>query len=101
MPSCLVVDSSILIFFDRKGKLENFLHQKKKESYKVIIPKAIAQEVVDEPKELAQKIRETSPELSNRILDSAARINTAIDQGLIHVEMVNYRKYSKVMDNVR
>lgn len=101
MPSCLVVDSSILIFFDRKGKLEDFLHQKKKESYKVIIPKAIAQEVVDEPKELAQKIRETSPELSNRILDSAARINTAIDQGLIHVEMVNYRKYSKVMDNVR
>ncbi|MFA5573106.1 MAG: hypothetical protein WDA42_08355 [Candidatus Bathyarchaeia archaeon] len=101
MPSCLVVDSSILIFFDRKGKLEDFLHQKKKESYKVIIPKAIAQEVVDEPKELAEKIRETSPELSNRILDSAARINTAIDQGLIHVEMVNYRKYSKVMDNVR
>lgn len=101
MPSCLVVDSSILIFFDRKGKLEDFLHQKKKESYKVIIPKAIAQEVVDEPKELAGKIRETSPELSNRILDSAARINTAIDQGLIQVEIVNYRKYSKVMDNAR
>jgi hypothetical protein len=101
MPSCLVVDSSVLIFFDRKGKLEDFLRQKKKENYKVIIPKAIAQEVVDEPKEFAEKIRKTSPELANRILDSATRINTAIEQGLIQVDIVNYRKYSKVMDNVR
>jgi hypothetical protein len=77
------------------------LGQKKKENYKVIIPKAIAQEVIDEPIEFAEKIRKTSPELANRILDSAARINTAIEQGLIQVEIVNYRKYSKVMDNVR
>jgi len=101
MPSYLAVDSSILIFYDRKGKLEDFLRQKKKENYKVIIPKAIAQEVVDEPKEFAEEIRETAPELASRILDSAARINTAIAQGLIRVEIVNYRKYSKVMDNVR
>jgi hypothetical protein len=101
MPNYLVVDSSILIFYDRKGKLENFLHAKKKQNYKVIIPKAIAQEVIDEPKGFAEKIRETSPELANRILDSVARINTAIEQGLIQVETVNYRKYSEVMDNVR
>ena len=55
MPSYLVVDSSILIFFDRKGKLEDFLRQKKKENYKVIIPKAIVQEVIDEPKGLQKK----------------------------------------------
>ena len=101
MPNYLVVDSSILIFYDRKGKLADFLRQKKKENYKVIIPKAIAQEVVDEPKEFAEKIRETAPESANRILDSVGRINTAIEQGLIQVETVNYRKYSKVMDNVR
>ena len=101
MPSCLVVDSSILIFFDRKGQLEDFLRQKKKENYKVIIPKAIAQEVVDEPKGFAEKIRETAPESAGKILDSVGRINTAIQQGLIQVETVNYRKYSKVMDNVR
>jgi hypothetical protein len=101
MPSYLAVDSSILIFYDRKGKLEDFLRQKKKENYKVIIPKAIAQEVVDEPKEFAEEIRETAPELASRIRDSAARINNAIAQGLIQVEIVNYRKYSKVMDNVR
>jgi hypothetical protein len=101
MPNYLVVDSSILIFYDRKGKLENFLQGKKKQNYKVIIPKAIAQEVIDEPKGFAEKIRETSPELANRILDSVARINTAIEQGLIQVETVNYRKYSEVMDNVR
>ena len=101
MPSCLVVDSSILIFLDRKGQLEDFLRQKKKENYKVVIPKAIAQEVVDEPKGFAEKIRETSPESATKILDSVGRINTAIQQGLIQVETVNYRKYSKVMDNVR
>jgi rRNA-processing protein FCF1 len=101
MPSYLAVDSSILIFYDRKGNLEDFLRQKKKENYKVIIPKAIAQEVVDEPKEFAEEIRETAPELASRILDSVARINNTIAQGLIQVEIVNYRKYSKVMDNVR
>ena len=101
MPSWLVVDSSILIFFDRKGQLEDFLRQKKKENYKVIIPKAIAREVIDEPKEFAEKIKETVPELANKISDSVVRISTAIEQGLIEVEVVNYRKYSKVMDNVR
>ena len=101
MPSYLVVDSSILIFFDRKGQLEDFLRQKKKENYKVIIPKAIAQEVVDEPKGFAEKIRETAPEVATKILDSVGRIDTAIQQGLIQVETVNYRKYSKAMDNVR
>ena len=101
MPSFLVIDSSILIFFDRKGQLEDFLRQKKKENYKVIIPKAIAQEVVDEPKGFAERIRETAPESASKILDSVGRINVAIQQGLIQVETVNYRKYSKVMDNVR
>jgi len=101
MPSCLVVDSSVLIYFDRKGKLEEFLLQKKKENYKVIVPKAIVQEVVDEPKAFAAKIRKTSPELAKRILDSATRINTFIEQGIIQVETVHYRRYSKVMDNVR
>ena len=89
MPSFLVVDSSILIFFDRKGKLEAFLRQKKKENYKVIIPKAIAQEVVDEPKEFAEKIRGTAPESASKILDSVGRISTAIEQGLMQVETVN------------
>jgi rRNA-processing protein FCF1 len=101
MPKYLVVDSSILIFYDRKGKLADFLRQKKKENYKVVIPKAIAQEVVDDPKSLAEKIRETSPELADKILDSVERISATIEQGLILVETVNYKKYSKVIDNVR
>ncbi|MGD0451931.1 MAG: hypothetical protein ABSA79_12875 [Candidatus Bathyarchaeia archaeon] len=75
--------------------------KKKKENYKVVIPKAIAQEVVDEPKGFAEEIRETAPESASKILDSVERINAAIEQGLIQVETVNYRKYSKVMDNVR
>lgn len=95
------MDSSILIFYDRKGKLVDFLVQKKKENYNVIIPKAIAQEVVDEPKGFAEKIRETAPESASKILESVGRINAAIEQGPIQVKAVNYRKYSKVMDNVR
>jgi hypothetical protein len=101
MHSYLAVDSSIIIFYDRKRKLDDFLKQKKKENYKVVIPKAIAQEIVDEPKGVAEKIRETAPESANRIVDSVERISAAIEQGLIQVEIVNYRKYSKVMDNVR
>ena len=77
------------------------MRQKKKENFKVIIPKAIVQEVVDEPKEFAEEIKETSPESANRILISVERISAAVEQGLIQVEAVNYRKYSKVMDNVR
>lgn len=75
--------------------------RRKRRKTKVIIPKAIAQEVINEPKEFAEKIKETSPETANRILDSVGRINTAIEQSLIQVENVKYRKYSKIMDNVR
>ncbi|MGD6805846.1 MAG: hypothetical protein ACQCN4_02680 [Candidatus Bathyarchaeia archaeon] len=57
MPNCLVVDSSVLIFFDKKGKLD-FLRQKKKENYKAVIPQAIVQEVIGEPKGFAEKILE-------------------------------------------
>ena len=101
MLSCLVVDSSILIFLDRKGKLEGFLRQKRKENYKIIIPKAIVQELIDEPRQLAERIMETAPDSAKRILDSVGRINATIEQGLIQVKAVNYRKYSKVMDNAR
>jgi len=101
MPSCLVVDSSILIFLDRKGKLEGFLRQKEKENYTIIIPEAIEEEMVDEPRQFAERIRDSAPDLANRILDSTGRITAAIEQGLIQVKEVNYRKYSKVMDNAR
>ena len=57
MPKYLVVDSSVLIFYDRKGTLEDFLRAKKRENYNVIIPKAIAQEVAIEPKEFAEKLK--------------------------------------------
>jgi len=90
MPNPLIVDSSILIFFDRKGKLEDFLRQKMKENYEVKVPKAIVQEVVDEPIGFAEEIREIAPEAVRKILDSAGRIDRAIQQGLIHVETVNY-----------
>ena len=67
MPNRLVIDSSVLIFFDRKGKLEDFLREKRQENYKVIIPKAIEQEVVDEPKGVAEKIREASPDSVSKV----------------------------------
>jgi rRNA-processing protein FCF1 len=101
MPRYLVIDSSAIIFLDRKNRLEDFLRQKNKENCKVIIPEAIAQELVDEPKELAQKIRETAPVLAAKIFASATRVDVAIGQGLIEVQAVDYRKYSRVIDNTR
>ena len=101
MHRSIVVDSSVLIALNSGGRLEARLRQRKDEGYEIIIPKAIAEEVVDEPKSFAEEIRERSPVLAGKIMDSVNRIDTAIEQRLIKVETVNYRKYSKVMDNVR
>ena len=101
MPDYLIVDSSILIFYDRKGKLEDFLEQKKRENFKIMIPEAIVHEIVEEPEEFAEQIKETSPQLANKIFSSVERLNTAIMQGLIEVQVVDYRKYSKLINNVR
>jgi rRNA-processing protein FCF1 len=97
----LVVDSSVLIALSRKGELEDCLEHWKSEGYEVKVPKAIAEEVVDEPKRFANEIREKAPVLADKVMASATRINSAIEHGLIKVETVNYRKHSKLMDNVR
>lgn len=100
MPNYLVVDSSVLIFYDRKGELQDFLQRKRKENYRFVVPKAIVQELVDEPEEFAKEIRETSPELANKI-GILLRIKAAMEQGLVEVKAVDYRRYSKIIDNVR
>jgi len=97
----LVVDSSVLIPLNRRGKLEEYLRRKRDEGLEVIIPRAIARELVQEPRKYAQNIRKTHPQLASRILESVERVNAAIEHGLIRVETVNYRKYSKTMDNIR
>ena len=97
----LVVDSSVLIALSRKGELEDRLTRWKSEGYEVKIPKAIAEEVIEEPKRFAQDIRERAPVLADTITASATRIKTTIEQGLIKVETVNYKTHSKIMDNVR
>lgn len=97
----LVVDSSVLIASDNQGRLEGRLRQRKDEGYEVIIPEAIMKEVIEEPVKIAEEIRERSPVLAEKVRASAVRIKGAIKQGLIEVETVDYRKQSKMMDNVR
>jgi len=97
----LVIDSSVLIILNRRGTLEEYLKRRKDEGYEVFIPRAIARELLDEPKKYAEEIKERLPTLARKILDSVGRINVAIEHGLIKVETVNYRKYSRIMDNVR
>jgi len=97
----LVVDSSVLIALDSQGRLEGRLRQRKDEGYEAIIPEAIMKEVIEEPVKIAEEIRERSPVLADKVRASAMSINGAIDQGLIKVVTVDYRKHSKVMDNVR
>ena len=101
MSKRLVVDSSILIVLSRRNALEEYLQRRKKEGYQVLIPKAIARELIDEPKKLAGKIRAKSPMLARKITQSVEAINEAIEGNLIKLETVNYRKYSKLIDNVR
>jgi hypothetical protein len=98
----LVVDSSVLISLNKQdGTLETRLGKRKSEGYAVVVPKAIMKELVDEPKRFANEIKARSPILSDKVTGTALRISTAVDLGLISVETVNYRKYSKIMDNVR
>jgi len=97
----LVADSSVLIVLNRRGKLEEYLRRKRDEGYEVLIPRAIVNELLDEPRKYAEEIEKTSPELASKILNSVEKVKTAIKQGLIKVETVNYKKYSEMMDNVR
>lgn len=91
----------MLIVLKRKGKLEEYLKRKRDEGYEVLIPKAIARELLDEPRKYAEEVKKTSPALASNIINSVERMNVAIKQGLIKVKTVNYRKYSEIMDNVR
>ncbi len=97
----LVVDSSVLIILSRRGTLEQYLKQKKHAGYQVLIPRAIAKELLDEPRRLVKEIRKRSPALANKINQSVNAINSAIKDDLITVETVNYRKYSKIIDDIR
>ncbi len=97
----LVVDSSVLIILSRMGALEAYLTRRKGEGYEVLVPRAIVRELLVEPKRYAEGIKVKYPELASKIMQSVGRVNGAIQQGLIGVETVNYREYSKIMDNVR
>jgi hypothetical protein len=72
----------------RKGKLADFLQQKKKENYKVIIPKAIEQEVVDEPKEVAERILRSIIRDSQQNPRFCEKDQNCYEQDLIQVEAV-------------
>jgi rRNA-processing protein FCF1 len=73
----------------------------KQEGYEILIPRAIERELVHEPKRLAKEIRKRSPTLANKIIQSVEQIDDAIERDLIRVETVNYKKYSRTIDNVR
>jgi predicted nucleic acid-binding protein len=101
MPKRIVIDSSVIIALNSEGKLESQLGQWVKEGYESVIPRAVAEEVIDEPLRWAKKIRGKIPAIAEKIDASVNKIENAIEHGLIKQEKVNYRKYSKVMDNVR
>lgn len=63
----LVVDSSVLIALDSRGRLENLLVKWKNEGFEVVVPEAIVKEVIDEPERIAEEIRERSSVLADRV----------------------------------
>lgn len=101
MSKKLVMDSSVLIALDRIGILQQDLKRRRDEGYEVLIPRAIAREILEEPKKYAEEIKERSPELAEKILDSVERMRAVVEQGLVKVEAVDYRKYSGIMNNLR
>ncbi len=101
MYSILVVDSSVLIALNSGGKLVDQLRRWRSEGYEIVIPPAVAEEIIVEPKKFAEQICEKAPSLAGKIAGSTSRIEQAIEQGLVRVEAIDYRAYSKVIDNVR
>lgn len=101
MSKRVVIDSSVLIMLSRRGKLKQYLEQRKDEGYEVLILKAIMREVLDEPKRLAEEVFERSPATAKKIMKSVEAISEVIGHGLIKVETINYRKYSRIIDNAR
>ena len=101
MSKKLVIDSSVIILLSRRGKLEQYLKQKKNEGYDVLIPQAISKELIDEPRQLVKEIRKQSPALAEKITRSIEEISASIDRDLIKVENIDYRRYSEIIDNVR
>ncbi len=101
MPKQLILDSSILIALTKRNELQACLERLTNEGYEISIPQAIVDEVINEPVVLALEVRKRSPALADKIEGSAMQINAAIRQGLIKVRTVDYKKHSKVMDNVR
>jgi len=97
----LVVDSSILIVLSRRGALEEYLRWEKHEGYEVLIPRAVARELIDEPRRLAEKIARKSPALASKITQSVEAIDAAIEDDLIRVVTIDFRKYSRIVDNLR
>ncbi len=96
-----MLDSSVIINLDRRGILTKYLNQKRDEGYELLVPRAIAEEILDDRKQYAEEIKETSPELAEKILGSVERMKTAINNDLIKVEQVNYKKYSRILSNTR
>ncbi len=74
-----MLDSSVIINLDRRGILTKYLNQKRDEGYELLVPRAIAEEILEDMKQYAEEIKETSLELAEKILGSVERMETAIN----------------------
>jgi|SRR3972149_5254413 len=101
MSKKLVVDSSVVIALSRRGTLERNLKGKKDQNFEIVIPEAIARELLDEAKKLSATLRRKRPVLANKISRSVESINSVMELGLLRVEPLDYRAYSQTIDNVR
>ncbi len=92
MDKKLVVDSSVLIVLNGRGTLEEHLRRRRDEGYEVLIPRAIAREIVNEPKKYAEEIKERSPALATKILNSVERVASSTKALPVEGRFINVSK---------
>lgn len=99
MPKALVLDSSSLIFVDRRGKLE-LLEKELRRGCEACIPPAIAKELIEDAQRLGEELQALYPETARNLIESSARLKMAVEDWL-EIKPIDYIRYSEAIDRAR
>jgi hypothetical protein len=99
VPKILVLDSSSLIFIDRRGKLE-LLRRELGRGCQACIPPAIARELIEDAQKLGEELQALYPETGRKLMESSARFKRAVEDWL-EIKPIDYIRYSEAIDRAR
>ena len=90
----VVADASCLIYLQRRGRLGEFLERER-----VVTTERIRQELIDIP--LRKSLQTKGPELKALLGRSACEMRDFMERGMITVEAIDHRRYSKLLDSIK